>query len=82
MMKHTKRAVVLIVAFLFIILGVIGLVLPFLQGILFLCVGFVLLFLLFPALRDKSYKYTVKYPKFHTMLLKVEDYIKGILGDI
>ncbi len=56
--------------------------LPFIQGILFLCVGLILLFFLFPALREESYKHTVKYPKFHTMLLKVEDYIGRILGDI
>ena len=82
MMRHTKRALVLVVAILFLILGLVGLILPFLQGILFLCVGLILLFFLFPSLRDKSYKHTVKYPKFHAILLKVEDYIGGILGDI
>lgn len=82
MMKTTKRAVVLIIAILFLILGVVGLVLPFLQGLLFLAVGFILLFFLFPSLREKTQKHTVKYPKFHAMMLKVEDFIGRILGDI
>ena len=82
MIKNTKRTIIFIVAILFLILGVVGLVLPFLQGILFLSVGLILLFFLFPALREKTQKHTVKYPKFHTLLLKVEDRIGRILGDI
>ncbi len=82
MIRNTKRTFIFIIAVLFLILGVIGLVLPFLQGILFLAVGVVLLFFLFPNLREKSYKYTVKYPKVHTLILKVEDTIGRILGDI
>lgn len=82
MMKNTKRAAVLVVAVLFLVLGTVGLVLPFLQGILFLAVGIILLFFLFPSLRERTQKHTIKYPKFHAMLLKMEDYIGRILGDI
>jgi uncharacterized protein YqgC (DUF456 family) len=82
MIRSTKRAVILIIALLFLIRGVVGLVLPFLQGLLFLAVGFILLFFLFPSLREKTQKHTIKYPKFHAMMLKVEDFIGRIVGDL
>ncbi|HVU80105.1 MAG TPA: hypothetical protein VHD37_01950 [Candidatus Paceibacterota bacterium] len=82
MIRQTKRAVVFIIALLFLALGVVGLVLPFLQGLLFLAVGFILLFFLFPSLREQTQRRTVKYPKFHAMMLKLEDFIGRILGDI
>jgi len=43
MLKHTKRALVLIVGVFFVLFGIIGLFLPFLQGILFLVIGALLL---------------------------------------
>jgi uncharacterized membrane protein YbaN (DUF454 family) len=38
-----KRLTVLVVGWSFIVLGIIGLFLPILQGILFLCVGLIIL---------------------------------------
>ncbi|HVV39164.1 MAG TPA: hypothetical protein VHD31_02450 [Candidatus Paceibacterota bacterium] len=82
MIKNTKRAIVFIIAILFLILGVVGLVLPFLQGLLFLAVGMILLFFLFPSLRERTQQYTVKYPKFHALMNRLEQVIGRILGDI
>ena len=42
MQKHAKRILVLTVGIIFILLGLVGLALPFLQGILFLIIGFLL----------------------------------------
>lgn len=82
MVRNTKRALVFIVAVLFIILGLAGLVLPFLQGLLFLAVGLILLFFIFPSLREKSHRHTIKYPKLHALLLKLDDFIGRIVGDL
>jgi uncharacterized membrane protein YbaN (DUF454 family) len=76
--KNTKRILVLIVAVLFLILGVAGLVLPFLQGILFLAIGFVLLSMLSPTVQEKIERQTRKYPKVHAIVLKVEKIIRSI----
>jgi uncharacterized protein len=43
MNPHAKRAVVLLVGWCFILLGIIGLFVPVLQGLLFLFVGLVIL---------------------------------------
>lgn len=82
MMRHTKRTLVFIVAVLFILLGVVGLVLPFIQGLLFLAVGLVILSVLFPALRERAQIHTVKFPKFHAFVLKMETIVQRILGDV
>lgn len=80
--KFTKRLAVLIVALVFFVLGVIGLFLPFLQGILFLAVALILFSLLSPTIRMWMETHTRKYPKLHAMVVKIETYIRGIIGEI
>jgi len=41
--RHAKRVLILIVGWSFILLGVAGLFLPFLQGFLFLLIGLIIL---------------------------------------
>ena len=43
MVRHIKRIAIQILGWLFVLLGIAGLVLPVLQGILFLMIGFYLL---------------------------------------
>ncbi len=43
MKAYTKRILVLIVGWAFIVLGIVGLFLPVLQGVLFLLVGLIIL---------------------------------------
>jgi len=43
MQPRAKRIVVLIVGWSFILLGIVGLVLPFLQGVLFILIGLFIL---------------------------------------
>ena len=43
MKSHTKRVVALIAGWSFILLGIVGLFLPFLQGGLFLLIGLIIL---------------------------------------
>jgi len=80
MRKHTKRILVLSLGVIFVVLGLVGLVLPFLQGFLFIAVGLLLLSLYSPTIRDWMDKHTKRYPTLHTMVQKVEGWIVGIIG--
>jgi len=43
MKSHAKRILILTTGWTFILLGVVGLVLPFLQGVLFILIGLIIL---------------------------------------
>ena len=80
MLKQTKRAAVLIVGFIFVLFGILGLFLPFLQGILFLVIGLLLLSAYSPKLREWMQMHTRKYPKLHYWVVRAEAWIERILG--
>ena len=82
MKYQAKRVIVLALGLVFIVLGVIGLALPFLQGFLFLAIGILLSSLYSPATRAWLDKHTVKYPKMHKVVLKVEDFARRALDKI
>jgi uncharacterized membrane protein YbaN (DUF454 family) len=80
MKKHFKRVAILTLAVMFILLGLIGLVLPFLQGFLFLAIGLLFLSFYSPKLRAWMDKYTVRYPRLHQAVLRVEGWVISIIG--
>ena len=82
MKKKVKKVLVLIIGIIFIILGLFGLVLPFLQGIIFLAIGFFLLSFYFPKIRLWINKHTEKYPYLSKKIKKVEVWMTKIIGDI
>ena len=82
MRKKLKRTAVLIAAILFILLGFAGLVLPFLQGFLFLAIGLILLSLLSPAVRVFMYKHTVRFPRLHKIVENTEQWVIKYIGDV
>ena len=80
MLKHTKRVVVITVACLFLILGVVGLVLPFLQGVLFLIIGLMLLSVYSPTIRGWVDRIAAKHPHLEQVVTKVDSFIERIIG--
>lgn len=82
MKKHAKRVFILLLALLFLVFGVVGLVLPFLQGILFIAVSLILLSMLSPTTRTWFEHYTRKWPKFHAVVVRAERYITRIIGEV
>lgn len=70
----------LTLALVFIALGIVGLVLPFLQGILFIAIGLLLLSFYSPALRGWLDTHTIKYPALHRAVRKAEEWIVSIIG--
>ncbi|MFH1201153.1 MAG: hypothetical protein V1484_02410 [bacterium] len=82
MNKEAKKVLILTAGIIFIILGFLGLVLPFLQGILFLVIGLTLIIFYFPEIRPHIHKHTKKYPSLHAKIEKIEEWLKKIIGEI
>ncbi len=82
MKKKVKRALVLAIGIIFILLGLAGTVLPFLQGFLFIAIGLILLSFYFPKVRLWIEKHTEKYPRLFLIIKKVEKWITKIIGEI
>ena len=81
MRKRLKRGAIYVAAAVFFVLGVIGLVLPFLQGILFIAVGLILLSLVSPRAREFIDTHTVKYPRIHKVVRDVEGFVTRVVGE-
>jgi hypothetical protein len=56
------------------------LVLPILQGWLFLAIGALLLSMYSPSLRAFIYRHTSKFPKFHVWVLKTDEWTTKVFG--
>ena len=66
----------------FILFGLVGLVLPFLQGLLFLAIGIILLSLWSPRIREFMDRNTIKYQKVHKVIHDVEEWVVRRIGDV
>ena len=82
MQKKIKRGVVFTLGVVFIILGLLGLVLPFLQGILFLAIGLLLFSFYSPKVRLWIERHTKKYPRLFLVTKKIEGWLTKIIGEI
>jgi len=80
--RKVKRIAVFILAIFFFLIGLIGLVLPFLQGILFLIISLLLLSMLSPAFRSRIEHHTRKWPKFHALVVKAEKWVVRFIGEV
>ncbi len=80
MNRHVKRVLLFSLGIIFILLGLVGLVLPFLQGILFLLIGIILLSIVSPTIRAYAEHHTRKFPKIHAMVEKIEKKITDFIG--
>lgn len=78
--KELKRALVLSLATAFLLLGLAGLVLPFLQGWLFLAISAILFSMYSPSMRAWMDKHTVRYPKLHRIVNKAQDWTTKVFG--
>lgn len=81
MRRHFKRSLISIAGLIFVILGVIGLVLPFLQGILFIAIGLILLSIVSPSIRDWMERHTRRWPQLHEFVQKVEKQVADFVGE-
>jgi uncharacterized membrane protein YbaN (DUF454 family) len=82
MIKQTKRIIIFFIGLVFLFFGIVGLFLPFLQGILFLIIGLLLLSIFSPTLREWVEHHTRKYPTVHESVLKMQKFINRIVGEV
>ena len=72
MKEIIKRILILALGWFFIILGIIGLFLPILQGILFLFIGLIILSRASKTVKNWLEKLQTRYPKFGYYLDKAK----------
>ncbi|MBI5457315.1 hypothetical protein HY971_01135 [Candidatus Kaiserbacteria bacterium] len=82
MNREFKRVLVVLAAIVFILLGLLGFALPILQGFLFFAIGLILISISSPRFRAWAIVHTVRYPKIHAALEKIEKWILGIIGPL
>lgn len=82
MKKKIKKVLILTIGIGFILFGLLGLLLPLLQGILFLIIGFMILSLYFPKIRFHIQKHAQKNKHSFSMFNKAEKWIAKVIGEI
>lgn len=82
MQKQVKKILIQSAGIFFLLLGAVGLALPFLQGFLFLAIGLILLSIASPRVRAWSDKHTLRFPPFQKIMKKMELGIEKIVGRI
>jgi uncharacterized membrane protein YbaN (DUF454 family) len=76
MAAQLRRIAILTLAWLFILLGILGLFLPFLQGVLFLFIGLLLLSRESETARRQLKRLRARYPKFGHYMDEAEGWMK------
>jgi uncharacterized membrane protein YbaN (DUF454 family) len=82
MKKKAKKIIISSLGIFFILFGLFSLVVPFLQGILFLIIGFLLLSFCFPQTNTILKRYLHKHPHLIEKIEKIEKKIKKFIGEI
>ena len=77
--KKMKRLLKLTAGWFFIILGILGLFLPFLQGILFLLIGLFILSQELPWAARLLEKLKTRFPKVTKLMHDAEEYVRKFL---
>lgn len=78
--RQLKKVIVLTLASLFFILGLAGLILPVLQGWLFLSISALLFSMYSPRMRAWIDRHTVKYPKLHAFVGRANSWVERVFG--
>ncbi len=82
MIKHTKRTLIFILAVLFVVIGIAGLILPLIPGLVFIAVALVIFSLFFPIIGEKVRHHTVRYPKLHAIIERLDERVRRIVGEL
>ena len=80
MPKHLKKILVAIVAVFFLLFGLLGIALPFLQGFLFIAIGIVLLSFISSTIRGWIEIHTRSHPKLHQLVGRIHAWVIRNIG--
>ncbi len=75
MNRHVKKVAVLIAGWSFIVLGIAGLFLPVLQGILFLCIGLVILSTEYVWAHHLLNHFKTRFPRIAKVIVDAETWV-------
>jgi uncharacterized membrane protein YbaN (DUF454 family) len=75
-----KKVLMIAAGVVFMIFGLIGFALPFLQGFLFLAIGIVLLSLASSKIRTWMEAHTRPYPRMHNFVNRIQKWVIHIIG--
>lgn len=81
MARHIKRIGIQALGFAFILLGVAGLVLPILNGTIFLLAGLVLLSVYSERAKAILHKIGRQHPQAERAVIKVERWVHKVVGE-
>jgi uncharacterized protein len=82
MRKKVKKIGIQTLGLVCLVIGVAGLVLPFLNGIFFLAVGLLLLSVYSPGAKKLLHKIGRQHPKAEAAVLKMEGWLMTRIGEI
>lgn len=80
MKKRIKRIAIDTLGWLFVVMGLLGLILPFLQGILFLIMGIYILSLHSKFAHRELHKLKLRYPKIGGRIDSFDHRLRKFLG--
>jgi len=78
--RQIKRLIVLTLAVIFFLLGIVGSILPVLQGWFFFAISAILFSMYSPRLRGWIDQHTVKYPKLHAVVERAHGWTTKVFG--
>lgn len=82
MARHIKRIGIQAIGFAFLLLGAAGLILPVLNGTLFLLAGLVLLSVYSERAKRILHKIGRQHPKAEQAVTKVERWVHKVVGEV
>ncbi len=80
--RKIKKTIILTLGVLFLVFGFAGLMLPFLQGILFLLIGLALLSVCFPKMRIWIKNRTIHNERAYFTINKIETWLLKFVGEV
>ncbi|MBI2410031.1 hypothetical protein HYV30_03255 [Candidatus Kaiserbacteria bacterium] len=81
MSKKVKQALIIAAGILFIVAGIAGLALPFLQGFFFIFIGALLLSTYSVTIRGWIDRHVQRYPPLKAVVDKAEAWVARIIGE-
>jgi hypothetical protein len=81
MIKYAKRILIFLAALFFLFAGILLLVLPG-PGLLLIAIGILLLSIFSPRVRAFMDRRTMKYPKLHEIIVKLDRLIRRTIGEV
>lgn len=82
MARHIKRISIQTIGFALLLLGVAGILLPILNGTIFLIAGLVLLSVYSERAKKMLHTLGKQHPQAEKIVLKVERFVLKVVGDV